>query len=418
MKTDFLTSLEHVCWALGTLAAIVAAWFQLRSTWLSKPEDREALQAKYRARWQMLRNNRYLELPERGVRWLLGIKGKPREWSKMLLELFDKIPDKYSLTVIVLFFIIPGPIAIWILYGPTIGIVASIVALVLLALLMTAIKCGTEAALRTIATYFLLVIYSVASCFFVLQLALSLKIYWTALLLMGVMPFYALLVLVVLQCFFSVTDWELSADDAWSIGFAFTVSFFITAIALFFGSVCSLGAYIPQTIQMFLVNVFCDGLTLLLTFIILEGAIDRVIRAKSPEQQKIKRKYPILVAIALDFVVAALLACLSLYFGLLGSDNALSITETVNVLIARAPSGTTYELGPYFWAMHTTFIPTALYLVIIMLAYIGKLIILPVFHVLKKGHELDKPHDLSAAVLAFVAALFLALAGLLSRITP
>ena len=115
-------------------------------------------------------------------------------------------------------------------------------------------------------------------------------------------------------------------------------------------------------------------------------------------------------------VVAALLACLSLYLGLLGSDNALSIKETLNVLIARAPAGTTYELGPYFWAMHTTFIPTIMYLIVIALAYIGKLIILPIFHVFRKGRELEKPHDLTAGVFAFVAVLFVAISRLLSRI--
>ena len=76
MNPEVLKSLENICWFCGTLSAVVAAWFKLRSTWLSKPEDREALQEAYRVRWQRLRDGGYLELPERGVRWLLWLKNE------------------------------------------------------------------------------------------------------------------------------------------------------------------------------------------------------------------------------------------------------------------------------------------------------------------------------------------------------
>jgi hypothetical protein len=348
-----------------------------------------------------------------------------------LFDLSGEIPFEYQ-WIFIASAVIPVPVAVWILYSHTLGIVASISSLILfvlitrilgLPILKWDIKLGLSERGETVGGI-LLIIHAFISCFLILKLALSLKIYWTALLLMGVMPIYAAMILVtfVTLCeairLLTQQHFMPKDEDSLNIGFAFTLSFFITAIALFFGFVCSPGAYIPKTIQMFLVNVLCDGITLVLTFVILQGAIDRVIGDESSEQQKIKRKYPIPAAIVIDIVAAAFLAYLSLYLGLVGSDNALSITETVNVLIGRAPSGGTGELGPYFWAMHTTFIPTAIYLTVIMLAYIGKLIILPVFHVLKKGKELEKPHDLSAAVFAFVAVVFLALAGLLNRITP
>ncbi len=63
-----------------------------------------------------------------------------------------------------------------------------------------------------------------------------------------------------------------------------------------------------------------------------------------------------------------------------------------------------YAFGLYFWAMHTTFLPTLGYMALILLFWIAKLVVLPVAKVLKKGREIDKPHSLMAGLFAFVAA--------------
>ena len=66
--------------------------------------------------------------------------------------------------------------------------------------------------------------------------------------------------------------------------------------------------------------------------------------------------------------------------------------------------------------MHTTFIPTFTYLTVITLAWIGKLIILPIYRTLERGHEHENPHDLTAAVFAFVTVVFMAIANLIGKI--
>ena len=190
MNTDFLTSLEHVCWVLGMLAAVVSAWFKLRSTWLSRQEDREALQAKYRARWEILRNKRYLELPERGVRWLLGIKAKPKRWAEVVSGRLDTFLDKGREWIFIAVICIPGTLAVWNLYGSTLGIAVILGALILTASFKILHKVPDWC---TMVVLFLIGMYMLVSCVPVLQLSLSSRIYWTALILIGIMPLYALM---------------------------------------------------------------------------------------------------------------------------------------------------------------------------------------------------------------------------------
>ena len=429
MNSEFLKTLEDICWFCGTLAAVVAAWFKLRSTWLSKSEDREALQGTYLARWRRLQAGGFLQLPERGVRWLLQLRSKARIGPGRLfipLEWFSGLPTGIAVSVV----LIPGVIAGWVLYGSTVGIVAAVVVALAFALVGTQ-RLGTPPDWVGIALVPLVVGYVLFYCVVVLQLAVSLGVYWSVLLLLLVLPLYghmaSLLVFLSLELvrLFKGAPRlrEVREETAAGLGAALSLSFLVTAVALLVGSIAVPSAEVPQTAQMFLVNVLCDGITLVMTYMILERAVDKTVLGKGPswvssEPEVIRRKYPIPVAILLDISVAAMLACLSLYLGLLGTERAITIREAVNVLVALAPAGTTYELGPFFWAMHTTFIPTLMYLTVIVLAYIGKLIVLPVFHVLKKGHELEKPHDLTAAVFAFVAVVFVAIGGLLGRITP
>jgi len=74
--------------------------------------------------------------------------------------------------------------------------------------------------------------------------------------------------------------------------------------------------------------------------------------------------------------------------------------------VALSPDGGHFEIGPYFWAMHTTFIPTLLYLILITLCWVGKLLVLPVASILSRGAVVEKPHHLTAGVFLFIAAVF------------
>jgi len=148
---------------------------------------------------------------------------------------------------------------------------------------------------------------------------------------------------------------------------------------------------------MLFVNVVCDGLTLAGTFWILQWAMAK------------KGLFRIPMAVLVDLLVGGLLACCSLYFGLAFTEHGLSAAEVLYVLVGKAPNGREYELGPCFWAMHTTFIPTALYLMVIGMCWIGKLILAVAAKFTNKALEHEKPLGLTAALCGVFFAIFTAL---------
>jgi len=116
------------------------------------------------------------------------------------------------------------------------------------------------------------------------------------------------------------------------------------------------------------------------------------------------------VAIFLDLLAAAVLACASLYFGLVHTEHALSFKALLHILVARSLDGSRFELSPYFWAMHTTFLPTFFYLGLVLLCWLAKLMLSIVKAFFGKGHTHSHPFKLTAALCALVAACFTALA--------
>jgi hypothetical protein len=188
------------------------------------------------------------------------------------------------------------------------------------------------------------------------------------------------------------------------VGMAIAVSFPITLLSLLLGSLALPTSWIPKTTQMLASNVVCDGLTMYATLMILSLAI------------RDDARLSIALAVALDIAVGALLACASLYFGLVFTDHALSIGQVCRVLVGLSPVGNHFEVGPYFWAMHTSFIPSLCYLSLIVFCWLGKLFVLPVAAILSKGRAVDKPHHLTAGALLLLFALFAALAAALGAI--
>ena len=183
------------------------------------------------------------------------------------------------------------------------------------------------------------------------------------------------------------------------IGISIGLSFSITFIAFLIGNLINDQSYVPQTFQMLISNVILDGVTLFITIKLLRWSLQKNSSIRIP------------IVILLDISIAECLACLALYLGLVFTEQQLSITKILYVLIGQFPSGNGTELGPLFWAMHTTFIPTCIYLLFILIGYLGKVIITPTKWFLGKGHEHKSPLGLTSALCALLATIF-ALAGL------
>ncbi len=164
-----------------------------------------------------------------------------------------------------------------------------------------------------------------------------------------------------------------------SIFIIILVSSIITLFSLIVGHAIVPDLWIPKTLQMLISNTIFDVLTIYITIYLLIWAV------------KIQNIYRIPLAIFADIVLAALLACFSLYFGLVLSDKSLSIKAIINVLIAKSPDGANIELGPYFWVMHSTFIPTLLYCLLIFTTWLAKVMLIPVVWFFGKGQESKSP---------------------------
>lgn len=173
------------------------------------------------------------------------------------------------------------------------------------------------------------------------------------------------------------------------------VSFFATYSAFAIGKFACPNAHVPQTYQMLFVNAFCDTLTVFITFKILNWSISKRSNVRIP------------LAMLIDTLIAGILACFSLYLGLLFSKYSLSLVEVFIVLVGRCPNDfKRIEFSPFFWVMHTSFIPTLFYLFLILLCWMAKTLL----NILKKYSKIAKDHTnpfaLTSALFAIVAAIF------------
>ncbi len=383
MDNRSLLIIEVFFWSISAIAGVIAAIFEFRDRWQT-PQERQVAQKKYRDIWITIEESGILELPEKVINWFinatrfLGTKNIRRfegdelsvnvEASHIVNEESPQSNNTYihsipyselSLeaklvfipSVIGTFLLIFSPIIIWLFLGV-----------------------------------------------FLLKIILSLPLLYA----LFALPFYAITLSVILSIGFGVfisEDSELRAHHLYAFSLAIGCSFVITFIAFLLGHFTAPEQWIPKTIQMLLSNVIFDGLTLVATLIILNFTIHSTSKLRIP------------IGVFADIFIAALLACLSLYLGLIITERQLTAFQVFNVLIARSPDGGHPEIGPYFWVMHTTFIPTIIYMVLIILAWISKLVVLPVARLFCRASMVEKPHHLTAGLfIIIIAATFFAFA--------
>lgn len=148
--------------------------------------------------------------------------------------------------------------------------------------------------------------------------------------------------------------------------FGVSLSLIMTFGAFLVGHYFEPDAYVPQTLQMVASNAIFDGLTFAVTLFVMKRL------------ERFRGWFAILVLlglIAVDLLIAAVLAMASLYVGLLGTPEALSIAEVANILIGLSADGSDYSAGPLFWVMHTAFLPTIGYMAFILFWTLAKLIV-------------------------------------------
>ena len=208
--------------------------------------------------------------------------------------------------------------------------------------------------------------------------------------------------------------------------FAIGVSFVMTLTSLLLGHILHPASYVPQTAQMLLANLIFDTVTIALTVRLFVHAIDRSQIPASDAAPKYgiattlysvakrvfstpspPRRWSVGTLLGLDVAVACICACLSLWFGLLRTDHMLTWSEVVRVLLGRSPDGMQWDFGPYFWTMHTTFLPILLYTFVVLVTAFAKALFAPTQWFFAKAGDRDvNAIGLTARLVGVVAVIF------------
>jgi hypothetical protein len=185
------------------------------------------------------------------------------------------------------------------------------------------------------------------------------------------------------------SDTEIPSDSGASALFAFATVFgiWVTFLALSVGHMMEPQVSVTRTPQMIASNSIFDALTVLLTLGILKKSVEH------------RGVLAIPGFILLNVVAASLLAVSSLWFGLLMTRGMLSANSLLHIFVAHSLNGSHWEFGPYFWLMHTSFLPILLLFVLILACWIAKVFLLPVRWFLGRGQHPDiNPLGLSAGL--------------------
>lgn len=373
----------------GLSAALFAVFEAVRQ------DDQAAIRKWFEKTWKAVKESRWVSLPEDIIRWLVSLKrllsekavgkligeqGKPEEEWKFRL-VCGSVPFLSAVGAYLTWGIIPATAAFvvvlpvgllfwWDLIG---DLVEEILPDFVFVCYLTISFGGTT----------VLITYQV----------LSINILVASLLMLLCLPLYWLYMVLPVAVFASeYSDYD--PDNLLPVSLATALSFTVTLVSMLLGHLAQPDAWIPQTLQMLVSNVVFDGLTFLATMLLLSWAVARHTFLRIP------------FVIVLDVSIAAVFACASLYFGLVFTQQALSLREVVNVLLGRSPSGANIEIGPLFWTMHTAFLPTLVYLALLLMAWLAKALLIPVEWFFGAGQANKNPLKLTVALLTFVSVLF------------
>ena len=188
------------------------------------------------------------------------------------------------------------------------------------------------------------------------------------------------------------------------VSFGAGIGIMLTNLGVMLGHIFGPQFPFAMTKQLIIVNLICDGLTFAITFIILKKVImmDRIIILP--------------FAIILDIAASAILAILSLYLSTVGTDMAFSLKQCYLMLGALNEWGECCNFGSYFWVMHTSFIPTMIYLAIISLALIIKVVLVPMHWFFDKNYHVEKPYNTTSAAFIPIGMILLAVSHYLSKL--
>lgn len=389
-------------WALkiifGGLAAILAVFAAILGL-MEVGENDKHLNAKnwYKRKWNTIHNSTWLQMPEQAIRWVIHAKNRITHWITTLAQsmfvarcIFTTAP--FTLCAIC-----------WINWNWKLATLAFILSLPCTFLVFTKrgeVRAFLKSKIHKFDGIIPVIVYiGLTTISFSTLLVLIMPNEYNLNTLLWFVLAASITFLAVLGSFNLINHIaDLSIDHNYiRIANALLVSFF-DLMALFcafaVGRISNPGDWIPEKLQVYFSNFLFDTATILAAFYLLTWAV------------KQRALITIPMSIFINLLLGILFAACSLYFGLIFSENAISLNETLNVLIGRSLDGASWHLGTYFWVMHTTFIPILLYSLLVLVCWVGKAVLIPVEFFFGKAQTHDNPFKLTAAVLGvFVAVL-------------
>ncbi len=374
--------------AFGGIAAIFGILVAVFGFWDVKNEDDQSSVIEwFHKKWEIINDSPWLTLPEKVINWAVKLKEEIPSLNKKYLDKIVGFPKRLVGSYILILPILCS-FLLWGLMKTILGFSLYLVGF----LGMTKLK-----KLSGKFEYFYAFLTFISMVIIVFKAALTTNIYLALIIMLFVMPmaFFMIFPIIFLGEISSKFNLDTGTEN-WLLNLSFVMvfSFFITFLAISLGHIIIPNGWIPQTLQMLISNVLLDGFTLMATLYILGKIV------KPPYIIRIP------LAIAVDLFVAAVFACASLYFGLVGTEQALTIPQILNVLMFKSPNGGFYEFGPFFWTMHTTFIPTVIYLFIILLCWLAKFMLQPAHLFFGWARVHNHPLRLTAALCGVFVAVF------------
>lgn len=388
---------------------VAASFFGLYNT--CKGDDQGSVNTWFRSKWKRLEKSPFLTLPEKSIGWVLNIV---KIYNELPLRDLDFPWLRYCLNSSLIFVVI---VSLYSAHWNNKVFCTTIFIIILLFCISSTFvhfykkptsQCKVNNNIVLIFEFLTMLSFCLLMClaiYIVFSFSLKISLLYSLPVMLAITPscmMYSYIILDQIVQFAnqfgisSVRSRDLNESIAPFI-FAGCISFSVTYSSFLFGNVANPEALVPQTFSMLLSNVLFDGLTMVTTLAILRWAIARKVAFRIP------------LAIGIDIFLCAVLACGSLYFGLYLSDYRLSMGEVVLVLFGRVPDNAGFELGPCFWAMHTTFLPTMFYLSFILFAWVSQCFLYPVRWLFGVGQTHKNPLKLTAVFLYFISAIFFAL---------
>jgi len=404
---------NNLLYFIGGISGLLFLYFRMKDSY-QKDTDRETTKNWYREVWGIIDKQKFFKLPFQTIEWVINSKTK-------LIKKLINFSNKYLINLILpeapnskplLYFGVYHAFSVFIFYCEN-GFnwklaIFCIFPIIVFFLIFFSLVNSQYAKVINVGNLIIIIIFVSSGIFYILKFFIKQNQVVSTLVFVLLIPVLAIVLdMLAFAIFYFLKEFNVSTSDnklevVLSFGIATSISFSVTMFALLIGCSIHPEFIFPKSAQLLLYNGFFDGLTLVVTFRILNWSIKKRPSIRIP------------IGILVDLLIAGLFACCSIYLALFATDNYITFGETINILFAKSIDGGNWELGPYFWVMHTTFIPTLLYLMFICLTIIGKYITLPIMRFFKGVSGAEKPFYATATTFGFIGGVMIGIAQLIA----